>query len=1204
MRRRDTGGAEEISGGRLLAGRNTKKTSSGRGTRSGSTAKRTSAAGRSKAAEERRKQSAFLRSEASCIFLFALAVLLFLSNFGLIGAVGGFFKKLQLGLFGVEGYLFPVLLVLSCFVTVRYADSGKMFLKLAAVWGAYISLAALIHLFFGEHIREKGALRQYYEAGKAGGLIGGGLSGKLNGALGPVGTFIILAVLFILAMVAITERSFVGAVRTGSGKAYRHAKQDIGNYREERLRMREERRRLLEERRAADIDLGATDLSKLPSPEDDAPAGQDVSAGPAMSADAAPEAAYAGGPAAVRTELSSGKAGTGASEEAAGAAAGTDAWADTAGESAAEKITESQAAGSSSPAAMAAGASASVTEAASAVPEPWDAGRRAGRSRDAGKKAQAGAGTGRGSGIPEIPVRPDFAGSILDGAAEEPSYERQDPYIDQAFESAMTILKNKAPAAGSTAVKTAAAAGSAMAAGTAAAAAAGSAMAAGTASSGTAAAAQSGNRTVSFEREDTYQPQSWGTPAGSSTDDWGTPAGNGSTDDWGTPAGSGSTDDWGTPAGSGSTDDWGAPADGGSDDWGTPAGNSSTDDWGTPAGTGSTDDWGTPAGTGSTDDWGTPAGSSTDDWGTPAESSSTDDWGAPAGSGSAAGPGPDEPAMYGEAYDPDERVIVTASGKVIRSEVQNVKLRMEERRAEAGADEVKAAARKAEEAWNTAASEAKPAAEVEEPKYQTPPIDLLEKGRINPNAESDEEYRETAQKLQQTLHSFGVDVTVSGFSRGPTVTRYELLPAQGVKVSRIVALQDDIKLSLAASDIRIEAPIPGKSAVGIEVPNRENNTVYLRDLLESPAYVNSKARIAFAVGKDLGGQTVVTDITKMPHLLIAGATGSGKSVCINTLIMSILFRYQPKDVKLLMIDPKVVELSVYNGIPHLMIPVVTDPKKASAALNWAVQEMNDRYKKFATTGVRDLRGYNQRIEDAKRSGTADPAELPEALPQIVIIIDELADLMMVAQNDVEESICRLAQLARAAGIYLVIATQRPSVNVITGLIKANIPSRIAFAVSSGVDSRTILDHVGAEKLLGKGDMLFSPQGAPQPMRVQGAFVSDNEVQEIVDFIKDEELPLAYSKETIEQIARSDAGPGGSSSGRDELFPQAGRFIIERKKASIGNLQRMFKIGFNRAARIMDQLNDAGVVGDEQGTKPREILMTAEQFEELLRESGM
>ena len=439
---------------------------------------------------------------------------------------------------------------------------------------------------------------------------------------------------------------------------------------------------------------------------------------------------------------------------------------------------------------------------------------------------------------------------------------------------------------------------------------------------------------------------------------------------------------------------------------------------------------------------------------------------------------------------------------------------------------------------------------------------------------------------------------MTNISCGPSVTRYELLPEQGVKVSKIVGLTDDIKLSLAAADIRIEAPIPGKSAVGIEVPNKENNIVYLRELLDSDSFKNHKSRLAFAVGKDIGGQVVVTDIAKMPHLLIAGATGSGKSVCINTLIMSIIFKSDPKDVKMIMVDPKVVELSVYNGIPHLLIPVVTDPKKASGALNWAVAEMTDRYKKFAECNVRDLKGYNEKVD--KLTDIPDDKK-PKKLPQIVIIIDELADLMMVAPGEVEDSICRLAQLARAAGIHLVIATQRPSVNVITGLIKANVPSRIAFAVSSGVDSRTIIDMNGAEKLLGKGDMLFYPAGFPKPQRVQGAFVSDEEVGRVVEFLTEQGMTAQYNEDVISRVAAPSSDGGSSSAGRDEYFAQAGKFIIEKDKASIGMLQRVFKIGFNRAARIMDQLAEAGVVGEEEGTKPRKVLMSPEQFEELLEQ---
>ena len=390
---------------------------------------------------------------------------------------------------------------------------------------------------------------------------------------------------------------------------------------------------------------------------------------------------------------------------------------------------------------------------------------------------------------------------------------------------------------------------------------------------------------------------------------------------------------------------------------------------------------------------------------------------------------------------------------------------------------------------------------------------------------------------------------------------------------------------------------PGKSAVGIEVPNKEKTSVFLRDLLESDTFQKHPSKLAFAVGKDIGGQVVVTDIAKMPHLLIAGATGSGKSVCINTIIMSIIYKADPEDVKLIMVDPKVVELSVYNGIPHLLIPVVTDPKKASGALNWAVAEMTDRYKKFAKYGVRDVKGYNAKIETIQ---DIEDENKPKKLPQIVIIVDELADLMMVAPGEVEDAICRLAQLARAAGIHLVIATQRPSVNVITGLIKANVPSRIAFSVSSGVDSRTIIDMNGAEKLLGKGDMLFYPAGFPKPQRVQGAFVSDTEVQQVVDFLTEQGLSAQYSPEVENSMnSAPSAQASGPSNSRDEYFEQAGRFIIEKEKASIGMLQRMFKIGFNRAARIMDQLAEAGVVGEEEGTKPRKVLMTMEEFDQII-----
>ncbi len=487
--------------------------------------------------------------------------------------------------------------------------------------------------------------------------------------------------------------------------------------------------------------------------------------------------------------------------------------------------------------------------------------------------------------------------------------------------------------------------------------------------------------------------------------------------------------------------------------------------------------------------------------------------------------------------------------------------------------------------------------------YQFPSLDLLSKPKGGSGRISEKELKETALKLQETLGSFGVGVSLGDISVGPSVTRYELIPDQGVKVSRITALADDIKLSLAASDIRIEAPIPGKSAVGIEVPNANRVTITLRELLESDEFQNSKSKLSFAVGKDISGKTIVTDIAKMPHVLVAGSTGSGKSVLINTLIMSIIFKADPNDVKMIMVDPKMVEFMAFAEIPHLMIPVVDDPKKASAALAWAVAEMEKRYKMFAELGIRDIATYNKKIE--KLGKKADPQY--KKMPQIVIIVDEFADLMMVASHDVEDSVMRLAQKARAAGIHLVLATQRPSVNVITGVIKANIPSRIALSVSSQVDSRTIIDQVGAEKLLGNGDMLFAPQSLPKPIRVQGAFVSDDDRDKVVTFLK-ENGGAAYDKEVTESIESVQAeGESGSSdlpapaigNDRDEYFAEAGYFIIEKQKASIGALQRAFRIGFNRAARIMDQLSDAGVVGPEEGTKAREIIMTREMFDEYL-----
>jgi len=483
---------------------------------------------------------------------------------------------------------------------------------------------------------------------------------------------------------------------------------------------------------------------------------------------------------------------------------------------------------------------------------------------------------------------------------------------------------------------------------------------------------------------------------------------------------------------------------------------------------------------------------------------------------------------------------------------------------------------------------------VEDDNYEFPPIEILSEGEKKGIRGGKKTVTDTATKLQKTLYSFGVSAKVENVSVGPAITRYELKPAEGVRVSKIANLADDIALNLAAASIRIEAPIPGKQAVGIEVPNKENEVVHFRDIIDTEKFASHKSKLAFALGKDVAGEEVVTDIAKMPHVLIAGATGSGKSVCINTLITSIIYKAKPSEVKLVMIDPKIVELSVYNGIPHLLIPVVTDPKKAAGALAWAVQEMENRYNTFAKKGVRDLKGYNEAIEKEEGFGR---------LPQIVIIIDELADLMMVAAKDVEDSICRLAQKARAAGMHLVIATQRPSVDVITGIIKANIPSRIAFSVSSQIDSRTILDMVGAEKLLGKGDMLFYPAGAPKPTRVQGAFVSDGEVEKIVDFLK-ANGEVTYNEDILESIENSNKSEKeleqeqADDDDADPFLMDAIDVVVETGQASTSFIQRRFKVGYARAGRIIDQMEERGVISGYQGSKPREVLMTKERLAEL------
>ncbi|MBQ7036642.1 MAG: DNA translocase FtsK [Clostridia bacterium] len=476
--------------------------------------------------------------------------------------------------------------------------------------------------------------------------------------------------------------------------------------------------------------------------------------------------------------------------------------------------------------------------------------------------------------------------------------------------------------------------------------------------------------------------------------------------------------------------------------------------------------------------------------------------------------------------------------------------------------------------------------------YIYPSTDLLEKPRAA-KSEKTEDLRESAKKLIETLKSFGVDAKILEVTKGPNITRYELQPSAGVKVSKIVNLADDIALNLAATGVRIEAPIPGKAAVGIEVPNKSAATVTLREMLETAEFRDFKAKTAFAVGKDISGGTMVADLSKMPHLLIAGATGSGKSVCINTLIASLIYKAAPEDVRLLMIDPKVVELKVYNGLPHLLIPVVTDPRKAAGALNWAVTEMLRRYKLFSESNVRNLAGYNEYLE----------GEGEKKMESIIVIVDELADLMMAAPHEVEDAICRLAQMGRAAGIHLVIATQRPSVDVITGLIKANIPSRIAFAVASQIDSRTILDMMGAEKLLGKGDMLYLPYGASKPIRLQGAFISDKEVEKVVEFVKGED-EAEYDTEIMEKLEHADEPERDESGDSDDLLSEAIEIVVDSGQASVSMIQRRLKVGYSRAGRIIDQMEARGIIGPHEGAKPRQVLITKQQFYEMQMHKDM
>ena len=1003
----------------------------------GTTGTKRSGTGRKKTAPAVNENS-FMGTEVAIIVSFAVSVLLFLSNFGLCGAVGDFCRKVMLGIFGSMGYAAPVLLFLGTCFYMSNRGNYRAFLKMGAVAVVLLALCGLDQMMFGGGMKEGWKLSQYYvqsgAGGDGGGFAGGALVMILSSALGSVGTYLVLIVALVLGAVCITEKSLVSLVKKGSGRAYEYAREDMNRRREIHEERREERRRMREEQRVRGVDLDATNLNDVPLMREFA-AG--IPEGTVLAEDAGQE--FQEDDRQFQTDGKDREASAGRPQNPADIFRGSIALPQYDPEADMEEAEET-----------------------------GQAEAKAAASDETGKRRKS------RKGSPQ-----EDTDDILKNI-----YVRRDTRTFEEFSGEEREIGGRHP--GFTAVP----------------------------------AEDYGETEVPWENTDArdvydseVRPEPFGEPYPEA----------------------GHFDD------SEQVERFYEDCEG-------------------------TEPYGSAKAYYREEDLSVNGSDSEQE----------------------------EGLNYDGFYIPEEpKTVVTASGKIIETDTEMVRKTIEKKRVE------KKSQPEDELSLNEQIEKRAEAAKVVKKEYIVPPLNLLKKGAKNSGGFSEKEYKETAIKLQQTLSNFGVGVTVTNISCGPSVTRYELHPEQGVKVSKIVALSDDIKLNLAAADIRIEAPIPGKAAVGIEVPNKENNVVLLRELLESEDFKRHGSHMAFAVGKDIGGQVVVTDIAKMPHLLIAGATGSGKSVCINTLIMSVIYKAKPDEVKLIMIDPKVVELSVYNGIPHLLIPVVTDPKKASGALNWAVAEMTDRYNKFAKYNVRDLKGYNAKIESIK---DIDDDNKPEKLPQIIIIVDELADLMMVAPGEVEDSICRLAQLARAAGIHLVIATQRPSVNVITGLIKANIPSRIAFSVSSGVDSRTIIDMNGAEKLLGKGDMLFYPSGYQKPQRVQGAFVSDQEVSRVVEFLTEQGMTADYNPEVESKISTASfaEGPSGGSD-RDAYFVQAGRFIIEKEKASIGMLQRMFKIGFNRAARIMDQLAEAGVVGEEEGTKPRKVLMTMEQFENMMNE---
>ena len=1023
--------------------------------------------------------------EAAIIITFAVSLFLFLSNLGLCGPIGAALKAVQLGLFGVVGYLFPIVLSFVVAFILSNIDNPHATLRMSSALFMLVFLSALLQLFTAGGVQDM-TLMDFYsegaELGIGGGIVGGALAMVLHTIAGTVGAALILIVASFVCLIYTTGKPLARIIAKHSARAASHARdrarEDFSQVAESARLHREERRLAREEElraRRAGVDMQAIDLSAHQSLSE-------MSAGATASA----EANAADQTTARQTAVPEDPFTIPALDDTAAYEAALGAGADVKQPASTEPKLNAE------PTITGMGAILGPDEnAANSVELPLNV-RHTPVTRDdratmpdsaaipAAAGTAAGAVTAADSAETVIPIRTgaSTATTVAPSPAAKPAGMQVQP-LDEDFPSSGSMWDEQN-------------------------------LMDSYMDGGAAATARHAEDTFDPYAKDTRMPADAYAPAA----------------------------------------DDALPIE---DETATGAELHPLEDG---------------------DDTVSEAAYAGDD---------------------EVSVGRNGVATIGRGdMEQGTRRIVASNGQVIDADVEPIKKKIESQ-----------LDREKKENTPTDADNAKVQQEILEKKkpqkpYVIPPLSLLQKP-ARQDFDTREEIRQNALTLQETLKSFGVNVTITNISIGPAVTRYELQPEIGVKVSKIVSLTNDIKMRLAAADIRIEAPIPGKSAVGIEVPNKHGATVYLGDVLGSSEFQGAKAKLAFGVGKDIAGKTIVTDIAKMPHLLIAGATGSGKSVCINTLIMSLLFKYKPEDVRMIMVDPKVVELSVYNGIPHLLIPVVTDPKKAASALNWAVAEMTDRYKKFAESGSRDLKGYNEKIMAVRNDPEIPEDQKPEKLPQIVIIIDELADLMMVSSQEVEDAICRIAQLARAAGMHLVIATQRPTVDVITGLIKANVPSRIAFAVSSGTDSRTIIDMNGAEKLLGKGDMLFFPQGIPKPVRVQGAFVSDQEVSDVVDFIKQEMGEVEYSERIQQQVQAGGGGEGsiGGAGNQDELFVEAGQLIIETEKASIGMLQRKFRIGFNRAARIMDQLADAGVVGPEEGTKPRKIIMTLAEFDELI-----